>query len=75
MQNPKNQITARFKIYDKIVLLQDGYLYQLEHCTKKRTKIFRKLTFNENRQAYYINGTLITKKRLKNLQTTIYQNP
>ena len=67
MQKLEIQITATFKIYDKIVLLEDGFLYQLEHCTKKRTKVFRKITYNEKRKAYYINGTLVTKKRLKKL--------
>jgi DNA repair ATPase RecN len=67
MQNTKNQITATFKIYDYIVLLQDGFLYQLEHCPKKRTKVFRRLTWNPNRKAYYINGTLVSNKRLKKL--------
>ena len=64
MQSIEKQITATFKIYDKIVLLDDGLLYQLQHCPRKRTKVFRKLTFNEKRKAYYINGTLVTKKRL-----------
>ena len=68
MQLPKNKtITRRFKIYDNIVCLNDGFLYQLEHCPNKRTKVFRKLTYNKKRQAYYINGILVTKKRLKNL--------
>jgi len=40
-------ITQRFKIYENIVCLSDGFLYQLEHCPKKRTKVFRKLTYNE----------------------------
>lgn len=67
MQLIEKQITATFRIYDKIVLLNDGFLYQLQHCPRKRTKVFRKLTFNEKRKAYYINGSLVTKKRLKNL--------
>lgn len=67
MQSIENKITKRFKIYDNIVCLNDGFLYQLEHCPNKRTKVFRKLTYNEKRQAYYINGILVTKKRLKNL--------
>ena len=68
MQSIENKITATFKIYDKIVLLNDGFLYQLQHCPKKRTKVFRKLSFNEKRKAYYINGTLVTKKRLLKLK-------
>ena len=68
MQSIEKQITATFKIYDKIVLLNDGFLYQLQHCPRKRTKVFRKLTFNEKRNAYYINGTLVTKKRLIKLK-------
>lgn len=68
MQLPKNKIiTNTFKIYDYIVCLNDGFLYQLEHCSKKRTKVFRKLTYNKKRSAYYINGQLVSKNRLKKL--------
>ena len=71
MQNIKNKIlnkvVMRFKIYENIVCLNDGLLYQLEHCPAKRTKLFRKLTYNEKRNAYYINGQLVTRKRLNNL--------
>lgn len=67
MQSIENKITTRFKIYDHIVCLNDGLLYQLEHCPGKRTKVFRKLTYNEKRKAYYINGQLVTQKRLKKL--------
>ena len=52
MQNIKNKIVIRFKIYENIVCLNDGLLYQLEHCPSKRTKVFRKLTYNEKRNAY-----------------------
>ena len=68
MQLTENKITTIFKIYDYIVCLNDGYLYQLEHCPKKRTKTFRKLTYNEKRKAYYINGQLVTKKRFIKLK-------
>jgi len=64
MQHSENQIRFRFKIYKNIVCLNDGLLYQLAHCPKKRTKVFRKLTYNEKRKAYYINGQLVTKKKL-----------
>lgn len=64
MQNIENQIQFRFKIYDNIVCLNNGLLYQLQHCPKKRTKIFRKLTYNNKRDAYYINGQLVSRKRL-----------
>jgi len=64
MQLLENKITKRFKIYENIVCLNDGYLYQLEHCPRKRTKVFRKLTYNEKRKGYYINGQIVTKKRL-----------
>lgn len=47
MQSIENKITTRFKIYDHIVCLNDGFLYQLQHCPKKRTKSFRKLRYNE----------------------------
>jgi len=57
-----------FKIYPYIVCLSDGLLYQIEHCPRKRTKVFRKLTYNKKRNAYYINGVLVTKKRLNNLK-------
>ena len=68
MQNIENKIIIRFKIYNNIVCLNDGFLYQLAHCPKKRTKVFRKLTYNEKRQSYYINGQLVTKKRLIKLK-------
>lgn len=68
MQSIENKITARFKIYDHIVCLNDGFLYQLEHCPKKRTKSFRKLRYNEKRKAYYINGQLVSKNRLIKLK-------
>lgn len=68
MQNIENKITARFKIYDKIVCLNDGLLYQLENCPNKRTKVFRKLSYHEKRDSYYINGQLVTRKRLTKLK-------
>lgn len=68
MQNIENKIIIRFKIYNNIVCLNDGFLYQLAHGPKKRTKVFRKLTYNEKRQSYYINGQLVTKKRLIKLK-------
>lgn len=71
MQNIENKsvklVVARFKIYDNIVCLTDGLLYQLEHCPSKKNKVFRKLSYNEKRNAYYINGGLVTRKRLNNL--------
>lgn len=67
MQSIENKITTRFKIYDHIVCLKDGLLYQLQHCPGKRTKVFRKLTYNEKRKAYYINGQLVSKSKLKKL--------
>jgi len=68
MQNIENKILIKFKIYENIVCLNDGLLYQSEHCPNKRTKVFRKLTYNEKRKAYYINGQLITRKRLNKLK-------
>jgi len=68
VKNIEPKITMRFKIYDNIVCLNDGFLYQLQHSTSKRTKVFRKLTYNEKRNAYYINGILVTRKRLNNLK-------
>jgi len=68
MQLTENKITTIFKIYDYIVCLNDGMLYQLSHCPAKRTKVFRKLTYNEKRKAYYINGQLVTKNRLTTLR-------
>jgi len=64
----ENQIQFTFKLYPNIVCLRNGLLYQLEHCPKKRTKVFRKLTYNEKRNAYYINGGLVTRKRLEKLK-------
>lgn len=68
MQNIENQIQFRFKIYDNIVCLNNGLLYQLQHCPKKQTKVFRKLTYNNKRDAYYINGQLVSRKRLNKLK-------
>lgn len=71
MQNIENKITKRFKIYETIVCLNDGFLYQLSHCPKKRTKTFRKLTFNHKRKSYYINGQNVSKNRLIKLAYNI----
>jgi len=71
MQLSKNQIQFTFKLYPNIVCLHDGLLYQLAHCPRKRTKVFRKLTYNEKRSAYYINGGLVTKNRLNKLKTKL----
>ena len=62
------EIQYTFKNYPYIVCLHDGLLYQLAHCLKKRTKTFRKLTYNERRKAYYINGQLVSKNRLEKLK-------
>ena len=70
MQNIENKITKKFKIYETIVCLNDGFLYQLQHCPKKRTKVFRKLTFNPKRKSYYIDGQNVSKNRLKKLSYT-----
>lgn len=68
MQITDNHILFRFKIYKNIVCLKDGLLYQLEHFSNKRTKVFRKLRYNEKRNAYYIDGQLVTRKRLEKLK-------
>jgi len=64
------EIQYCFKLYPHIVCLHNGLLYQLEHCPKKRTKVFRKLTYNEKRNSYYINGQLVTRIRLEKLKYT-----
>lgn len=61
------EIQFTFKLYPNIVCLHDGFLYQLAHCPNKRTKVFRKLTYNDKRKAYYINGQLVSRKRLEKL--------
>ena len=68
MQLIENQIQFTFKIYKNIVCLNDGLLYQLEHFSNKRTKVFRKLTYNEKRKSYYINGQLVSKLKLNKLK-------
>jgi hypothetical protein len=68
MQKLDYQIQFTFKNYPNIVCLHDGFLYQLEHFSNKRTKTFRKLTYNEKRKAFYINGQLVSKKRLETLK-------
>lgn len=71
MQNIENKIVAKFNIYENIVCLNDGLLYQLAHCPAKRTKIFRKLTYNEKRNGWYINGQLVSRKRLEKLKQPV----
>lgn len=74
MQLTENHIQFTFKIYKNIVCLHDGLLYQLEHFSNKRTKVFRKLTYNEKRDSYYINGQLVSRtklNKLKNVQKII----
>jgi hypothetical protein len=68
MQSIEDKIVTRFKIYENIVVLNDGLLYQLEHCSIKRTKVFRKLTYNFKRDSWYFNGLLVTRKRLEKLK-------
>jgi len=68
MQTTNYQIQYKYKLYPNIACLHDGFLYQLEHCPRKRTKVFRKLTYNEKRNAYYINGMLVTRNRLEKLK-------
>ena len=68
MQNIENKIVAKFKTFVFIVLLNDGYLYQLQHASHNRTKNFRKLTYNKNRDSWYINGGLVTRNRLEKLK-------
>ena len=68
MQNIENKIVNTFKIYNNIVCLNDGFLYQLQHCPNKRTKVFRKLTYNEKRNGWYINGQLVSRKRMEKLK-------
>ena len=68
MQLLEKHILYRFKIYENIICKTDGFLYQLEHCPKKRTKVFRKLTYNAKRESYYINGQLVAKTRLNKLK-------
>lgn len=68
------EIQYHFKQYPYIVCLHDGLLYQLEHCPKKRTKVFRKLTHNIKRDSFYINGQLVTRKRLEKLKIKLHDN-
>ena len=68
MQLIENQIQFRFKIYQNIICLKDGNLYQLQHFSNNRTKVFKKLTYNEKRKAFYINRQLVTLERLKKLK-------
>ena len=42
MQPLENHIQFRFKLYDNIACLTDGFLYQTEHCPAKRTKLQQK---------------------------------
>jgi hypothetical protein len=60
-------ITQTFKFFPYIVCMNDGMLYQFQHCPGKRTKDFRKVTFNHKRKAYYINGQLVSRIKLERL--------
>lgn len=71
MQITNNQIQYKFKLYPYIICLYDGFLYQLPHFPKKRTKSFRKLSYNFKRDAFYINGQLVSRKRLDKLKYNI----
>ena len=71
MQLLEKHILYKFKIYVNIICKTDGLLYQLEHCPNKRTKVYRQLTYNQKRDSFYINGGLVTRKRLEKLK---YEN-
>lgn len=61
-------ITCRFKIYTNIVCGNDKILYQLEYFKRNRFHPFKKLTYNDDKKAYRINGVWVTRKRLLNLR-------
>ena len=68
MQLIENQIQSKFRCYPFLVTLKDGFLYQLENCPRKRTRVFRKLTYNQKRDSWYFSGQLISRKRLLKLK-------
>lgn len=57
-------IKARFKFYPYVVCDDNRTLWQLKHFKHRRTCPMRKLTFNEDRQAYRIDSQWVSKKRL-----------
>lgn len=61
-------VICRFKLFPQIVCDDNKTLWKLEEKTSKRNKPFRKLTYNESKKAYRINGLWITKSRLLNLR-------
>jgi len=64
----KINILHRFKKFPFVVCATDGLLYQLENCPRKRTIPFKKLTYNEKRDAYRINSQWVTRKQLQKLK-------
>lgn len=62
------QVAFRFKLFPNVVCDDEKQLWILDHCPRKRTIPYRKLTYNENRKSYRINGVWITRKRLLNLR-------
>jgi uncharacterized C2H2 Zn-finger protein len=61
----KVNVKARFKFYPYIICNDKEELWQLPHCTGKRTKEYRKIKYVAKRKAYIINGAYVSKKRMK----------
>lgn len=61
-------VFCSFKIYNHVICDDKKQLWQLETCPRKRTIPLRKLTFNNNRKAYRINGNWVSKDRLLKLR-------
>jgi hypothetical protein len=67
-------VIFRFKIYENIVLNEDGELYQLEHFKCKYTYPFKILTYNKDRKAYGIYSQWVSEKRLNKLSYKVYED-
>ena len=67
-------VICRFKLFPQIVCDDNRTLWKLEEKTGKRNKPFRKLTYNESKKAYRINGLWITKSRLLNLRYDVVES-
>ena len=65
--NNKLHIKGRIKLYPYLVVGKDKNIYQLGHCSNKRTLEFRQLKYYKERNAYGYRCGYISKKRLLNL--------
>lgn len=70
ISNNQIKVKYRFKLYDNIVCDMQNTLYQLQHfnLASLRTFRLRKLTYNQDREAYRIKGSWVKKQTLHKLK-------